>query len=198
MSPERARHSGRTLRLGLIRPPSAAALAPAPREGQRPLDAALARLLARREAAARAAGEAAGRAELEQSLGRALEAALARLDADRDEAATQLARTAVELALEIARTLLRLEIPAGRYDLEAIVREALACSETGRGDCVVHVNPLDAERLTRVPFRAGTELEADHGVPRGSVHVTTPQGLLVRDLDLALDSIRERLLGGLA
>jgi hypothetical protein len=62
---------------------------------------------------------------------------------------------------------------------------------------VVHVNPVDAERLADVPFRAGTELEADPGVPAGSVHVTTPQGLLVRDLDQALGSIREHLLGSL-
>ena len=42
-------------------------------------------------------------------------------------------------------------------------------------------------------YGAGTAVESDPGVPRGSVHVTTPQGLLVRDLDEALRAIGERL-----
>jgi len=178
----------RPLRLATGALPTAAALA----EGS--LDQSLARLLERRSAAAYACGFEAGRSAGRGELGNALEAALERLDAAREEAAARLGHTAVELSLEIARHLLRSELRAGRYDLEGIVRETLSFSATGRGRCVVHVNPVDAERLAQVPFRAGTEIEADAGVPQGSVHVTTPQGLLVRDLDEALRSIGERIL----
>jgi flagellar biosynthesis/type III secretory pathway protein FliH len=113
------------------------------------------------------------------------------------EAVEKLAYTSVELALEITRCLLRAEIPAGRYDLEAIVRESLSLSGAERGRCVVHLNPVDAEAIADVPLRSGTELEPDPNVPRGSVHVTTPQGLLVRDLEEAVKSIGERILGDL-
>lgn len=156
-----------------------------------PFDQALGNVLERRVEAARARGAR----DAQASLGIDIEGAVARLDASREQAVEQLAHTAVELALEITRSLLRTEIPEGRYDLEAIVREALAFSGTGRGRCTVHVNPVDAAKLEQVQWRAGTEIEPDHEVARGSVHITTPQGLLVRDIDDAITSIRERLLG---
>lgn len=157
------------------------------------LSAALGRVLERTRAAARESGRRAGaRAERERAAA-ALEAAAAALDAARAAAAQDLAHTAVDLALEIARTLLRVELPAGRYDLEGMVRETLSFSDVQRGTCVVHLNPVDAEALSDVQFRVGTSIEADAGVPRGSAHVTTPQGLLVRDLDEALRSIAARL-----
>lgn len=107
----------------------------------------------------------------------------------------ELARDATRLAVEIARTLLRREIDAGRYDIERIVRETLAASGVGRGVCVVHLNPVDAKRLTEITFRAGTTIESDPEVPPGDVHITTHRGLLVRDVDQALASIAERLEG---
>jgi flagellar biosynthesis/type III secretory pathway protein FliH len=141
------------------------------------------------QARARAAGEQAGRQEAALLLERAAE--LAALQAE--EARGQVARASVELALEIARTLLRSEIGRGHYDLEAIVRETLAQAATGRGACVVHLNPTDHAHLREVRFRSGTRLEPDPGVARGNVHVETALGLLVRDLDDALDSIGQRL-----
>ena len=156
-----------------------------------PFDKALGRLIQRQTQAARVQGAREAKAALGVDLGGAME----RLDASREQAVEQLAHSAVELALEITRSLLRTEIPEGRYDLEAIVREALAFSGTGRGRCTIHVNPSDAVKLEGVQWRAGTEVEPDPDVARGSVHITTPQGLLVRDLDDAMTSIRERLLG---
>ena len=158
------------------------------------LDEALARLVAAREDRARAEGRREGEAAVRRSIAEAVDAAVEKLDAAREEALAHLNHTAVTLAVEIARQLLRVELPAGRYDLEGIVREALSFSGTGRGHCVVHLHPADAGALQGVPFRAGTEIESDPSVPRGSVHVTTPHGLLVRDLDEALRSIGERLL----
>jgi flagellar biosynthesis/type III secretory pathway protein FliH len=158
------------------------------------LQAALERMVGVREAAAREAGRRAGDEALLASIAGAVDEAVARLDASREEALTHLNHTAVGLAVEIARQLLRVELPTGRYDLEGIVREALSFSGTGRGRCVVHLHPADAGALQGVPFRAGTEIEADPSVSRGSVHITTPHGLLVRDIDEALRAIGERLL----
>jgi flagellar biosynthesis/type III secretory pathway protein FliH len=110
----------------------------------------------------------------------------------------ELARDATRLAVEIARTLLRQEIDAGRYDLERIVRETLQASGIGRGACVLHLNPADVARLEGVAFRAGTTIEADPEVPVGDVHVTTHRGLFVRDVEQALASIAERLEGDAA
>lgn len=149
--------------------------------------------VATREARAREAGRRAGLAEARQGAVGALCAAAERLDRAREAALDDLVHQSIDLALEMARTLLRCELPAGRYDLESMVRESLSFSGVERGRCVVHLHPEDAARLEGVAFRSGTELEADPGIARGSVHVTTPQGLLVRDLDEALRAIGERL-----
>lgn len=181
MSPEASR------RIALGAQPCAARLA----EGD--LERALEAHVATREARARAAGRAEGLAAARAGAVGALDAAAARLDRAREAGLDDVVHQSVDLALEIARTLLRCELPAGRYDLEGMVREALSFTGVERGRCVVHLHPEDATRLAGVTFRAGTEIEADAGVARGSVHVTTPQGLLVRDLDEALRAIGERL-----
>jgi flagellar biosynthesis/type III secretory pathway protein FliH len=148
-----------------------------------------------REARARAQGRREGEREANAGAAAALSSAVERLDSAREAARDGLANTAVDLAVEVVRTLLRVELEAGRYDLEGMVREALSFSGVDRGKCVVHLHPQDAARLEGVRFRSGTTIEADEGVARGSVHVTTPQGLLVRDLDEAVRSIAERLRG---
>ena len=135
-----------------------------------------------------------GRAAVRDDAVQALDAAAERVDAACAQARDALARTAVELAVEIARRLLRREIPSGNYDLERIVREALQEAAAGRGPCVVHLNPADHERLADVRFRTGTRIQADEGVSRGDVHVETSLGLLVREAFGALDSIEQRLL----
>ncbi len=184
MSPERPRH---TLVAHLHAQPAEARLAPGD------FDAAV----SRRIEAARRAGVAEGRASDRDRAALALDAACARLDKAREQAAADVARTAVDLAVEIARVLVRSEIDSGRLGLEAMVRDALSASGVGRGACVVHLHPLDAAALASVKFRAGTTLESDEAVARGDVHVSTPQGLLVREIHDALRSVRERLLSEL-
>jgi len=142
-------------------------------------------------------GKLAGRGEAYENAALVLESAGQRFDALTEEARAEVGQTALTLALEIAKRLLRAEVEAGRYDLEAVVREALAESGTGRRNCIVHLNPSDLERLSEVTFRSGTELEADNSVSVGHVHVTTPDGLLVRDLDRAVEAIGERISGEL-
>jgi len=156
-----------------------------------------ARLLAQGPGAVREALLARARAEGERR-GRAVAAelfdqAVARVRTSEDESRAALARTAAELALEIARTLLRSELARGHYDLERIVRETLGEAAVGRAPCVVHLHPADHARLASVRFRSGTTLAPDEGVARGDVHVETSLGLLVRDLDGALESIGKRL-----
>jgi flagellar biosynthesis/type III secretory pathway protein FliH len=101
------------------------------------------------------------------------------------------------LGLEIAQHLLRSEIDAGKYGIEQIVRETLHESRVGRAECLVHLHPDDYERLSDVPFRSGTKLQPDDGVPRGEVQVESALGCIVRDIDRALESIGERLRGEL-
>ena len=146
-------------------------------------------VLATRLERARAEGERRGRAAAAAALDRAVE----RLAGVEEEARAALAHTAVELALEIARTLLRTELARGTYDIERIVRETLGEAAVGRSPCVVHLNPVDHARLAEASFRSGTRLEPDPGVGRGDVHVETALGLLVRDVDRALESIEKRL-----
>lgn len=154
----------------------------------------LATVRVRLEAELEERGRQAGREEALATAAGALEAAATRLDEARENATGELTHACVTLAVEIARELLKQEFDAGRYDLESIVRHSLGVSGVARGESVsVHVNPEDASTLENVPFRAGTSIVGDPEVARGDVHIMTPHGTLVRDLDHALDSIRERL-----
>ena len=127
----------------------------------------------------------------------ALTGAAERIDQAREAAQTEIGEFAVQLATEIARHVVKQEVDAGRYDLERVVRDVLAASDVGRGHCTVHMNPADLELAKKYPFRTGTELEADPDIPCGDVRVSTPQGLLVRDIDAVITAIREKLLGDL-
>src|SRR5262245_40035709 len=127
----------------------------------------------------------------------ALDLAAQQLAESPQQLLAEITSAVVDLASEIARAVVRSEIAAGRHDIERIVRETLSASGVGRGACVVHVHPRDAERLRGVPFRSGTEIEADPEVAEGDVHVTTPHGLLVREIDELLAAVRIRLHGEL-
>ena len=73
------------------------------------------------------------------------------------------------------------------------MRETLASSGVGRGNCTVHLHPDDFATLAQVSFRVGTKIEADSAVAPGDVHISTPQGLLVHETSQALESIRAAL-----
>jgi flagellar biosynthesis/type III secretory pathway protein FliH len=162
-----------------------------------PAGYALEAIFQRRLARAHAAGVAEGRRLALLEGAALLDRAARELDALRERAPDELAPAAVRLASEIAGALLQRELPAGNYDVEGIVRSVLAESKVGRRSCVVHLNPADAERLRDVSFRAGTVIEPDVEVQAGDVHVTTPDGLLVREMERALADITARILGDL-
>jgi len=154
---------------------------------------AVSHALARARSAALAEGLARGRAEAQARAAGALDAAAEELETERRRACDALGESAVELAFEIARELVRVEVSAARHDIERMVRDTLESSSVGRSRCVVHLNPADVQALEGVPFRSGTTLEPDIGVARGDVHVETSLGLMVRELDGALESIAESL-----
>jgi flagellar biosynthesis/type III secretory pathway protein FliH len=158
----------------------------------RVVDAAEVRARDEAEARGRAAGFAEGQALALSGAVRRLEAAAEELRLARELTADAVAVDATRLALAIAREIVRSEIDAGRYDIERIVREALAASGAGRTACVVHLNPIDVERLAGVPFRAATRLESDPEIAAGDVHVSTARGTLVRDVDAAMATLAER------
>ncbi|MDF1836455.1 MAG: FliH/SctL family protein [Planctomycetota bacterium] len=148
--------------------------------------------------AARQAGYQAGLLEAHQGAAKALDAAVDRLDKSRQEALDALSTSTVELAVEIARQIVRVEIQAENYDLERIVRGALSQSGLGRGEATIHVCPADHKRLSEVTFRSGTEVAIDSTLEPGDVHVQAAQGLLVREVSECLASVREQLLEDLA
>lgn len=134
------------------------------------------------------------REELRGTATAALEAAGERIMEAIERAEESLSTDAIELGVEIARQILKVEIAASNYDLERLVRSTLGASDVKRGHCVVFLNPDDIEMIDGITFRKETELRGDASVPRGSVHVETPRGLLVRDPNAALEEIREQLL----
>lgn len=158
----------------------------------RVVDAAEVRARSDAETRGRAAGFAEGEARALSGAVRKLEQASEELRLAREASDSAVVEDSIRLALAVAREIVRSEIDAGRYNLERIVREALAASGVGRGACVVHLNPIDVERLAGVPFRSATRLESDPEVAPGDVHVSTARGTLVRDVDAALATLAER------
>ena len=144
---------------------------------------------------ARAEGFEQGRAEARQASARCLDLAAQQLEEERERLHAEIAESAANLIVEIARRVLRRELEEGRYDIEAIARETLSRSGAGREGCVVHLSQQDFEELQGVPFRAGTQLEADPTLGPGDIHVSTRQGLLLREIDEILAALPGELLG---
>jgi flagellar biosynthesis/type III secretory pathway protein FliH len=146
-----------------------------------------------RAQAAFASGIAEGERRTLERISSSLQAAQNDLAQARAQATSELAASSVRLALAIAQELLRCEIEQGRYDLEGLVRGALERAGPSPGPCILHVHPEDAQRLSAARFRPGLSIESDSSLGRGSFHLSTPQGLLVRDLRESLDAVGEAL-----
>jgi hypothetical protein len=122
-----------------------------------------------------------------------LDAVATQLDADRAKALDELPAFALRFAQEVARHLLRTTIQSGGHDIEGMIRDALSRSGVGRGACVVHVSQDDFQLLEGIVFRKGTKVQSDPSLPSGAVHVSTPQGLLVRDIDDCVRAAAEQI-----
>lgn len=119
--------------------------------------------------------------------------AAAHIDAARIDATREISAFATRFAASVAKHLIHINISEGRHEIEKMIRETLHESGVGRGKCVVHVHPADAKALSAISFRNQTLIEADPEVPQGSVHVTTTEGLLVRDIDVCIQQAAERM-----
>ncbi len=151
-----------------------------------------------------AAGERAGRdAALKESdaTRRALERLQAELTAQRDAIALEAERHLVELAVAIARRLVRLQLALQPEALQEIVQQAL--TKIGRADAaVIRVHPdalgrLDREALQLTPAAQGVRwirLEADPQLQPGECIVATGQRLVDARIDSQLDWIEQALL----
>lgn len=181
----------RRLHVTLSAPPTSGRVEP------KGLDAIRDALTARQVAAAYQRGHTEGSRETLQGGVRILTTAAAQLDAARERAELDLPREVLELAVELADQILRLRLAEGAYDIERIVRSALAGGGTERGRCVVHLHPDDLARLDGARFREDTVLAANSDLAPGTVHVETKRGLLLRDPHEALEQVREALLEGL-
>ncbi len=181
----------RMVRATLTAPPARATLR---KDG---LDDVRVEVVERQIAAAYALGRADGTREALEGAGRLLDAAVQQVDAARNRAEQDLPREVLELAVEVADQLLRARLADGAYDLERIVRGALAGGGVDRGRCIVRLHPTDLKRLDGVHFREDTSLVAQSDLALGTVHVEMTRGLLVRDPVEALEQIREALLEGL-
>jgi len=159
-------------------PPDASAAAGAPDLDPRGAIEAEARQLAQaRQALVAAAGE----------IGRLREGLL-------KEAEGQLA----DLAVAIARKVLAQEIQAGRYEIEPIVKEALAQVPDAR-DVVVRLHPADLARCQAAGqdqdqgADARVRFVADPDVPQAGCVIETPEGVLGSVVDGQLGEIGEAL-----
>jgi flagellar assembly protein FliH len=153
-------------------------------------------LTAARRAAREDALRAEGFAAATQGAVQALERAALAMEEQVAELQGQVAELASRIALDVAQELLRKELREGNYDIEAIVRSVLA--QTGPGGAkTLRVHPEDAAALEGAAFRTGTTVVADPAVRRADVHLETDQGVLVRDIDACVATIRENLLEAL-
>ena len=102
------------------------------------------------------------------------------------------------LAVEIARKIVMCEIGKGRYDIQAIVEEALKRVPTHQ-DLAVRVNPQDAPLCQRLqeaspdsPF-AKLQFVADGSIPPANCLIETPKGIVRSFVEEGLERIREAL-----
>jgi len=137
------------------------------------------------------------RRELEQAcqaMGSAMEGVAALKDKLLKEAEGQL----LELAVEIARKVLMQEIQAQRYQIEPIVKEALA-HVPAHQEVSVHLNPQDlaqcqaALEAQHAGVGANVRYVADPAVPRAECVLRTGHGLVVSSIEDHLQCIAEAL-----
>lgn len=155
------------------------------------------RVLAEAHEDGHAAGLAEGRAQAQRELER-LQQVAAHAESLLGEAAERLAGEMLELALELARQMIRTELKVRREALLPVVREALESLPHASAGAQLAVNPADAE-LVRAHI--GDELEGggslrlieDHRIEPGGCRIVTPSG----EVDATLATRWKRLVAAL-
>ena len=106
----------------------------------------------------------------------------------------------VELALAVARQLLRREIKTDPGQVMAVVREALAALPAAAGRIVVHLHPEDAEFLRETLPAVETErswhLVADPSITRGGARLVTQTSHVEATLESRLNAVIAAIWGG--
>jgi flagellar assembly protein FliH len=170
-----------------LREQAAAAMAAAVAAEAAALDVERARMAVQREAMA--------------SAGAALTAATGQLAEFQNKLAREVETQLVELALTIARKVLMQEIKAGRYEIDPILKEALA-RIPARQAVVVRLNPDDlahSEMARQAGAGAGPEgvkFVPDPAVRRAQCVLDMAEGVLESTIDQHLEEITRALGAG--
>ena len=152
-----------------------------------------------------AAGVAAARAESQQALNQlktqvaSIENMLAAIAQPFKDLDSQVEEQLVQLAVTIARQLVRRELRLDPSQVIAIIRETVALLPAATRDVRVHLHPEDAnvvrEKLaTPSADRAWTIVE-DPVMPRGGCRVTTDTAHIDARMDTRIQSIMATILG---
>lgn len=124
----------------------------------------------------------------------AVERAAAELAGLRRRVLAEAERQVLELAVEMARTVLRQEVDAGRHDPAPIVQAALA-QLPPRAEVTVRLHPSDFARYGSAAAGEGRlRVLADATVPAAGCRVECGQGVVEADPQRQLDEIRQTLL----
>jgi flagellar assembly protein FliH len=124
---------------------------------------------------------------------RAMAKAAAELAELYEQAQARLEQQVMELAIDVARTVLMQEVQAGRYEIEAIVREALA-QVPARQEVVVHLSPADLERCSLAESPApGVRFVADANLAAASCLVETREGVVESSVEASLDAVENAM-----
>ncbi|MCL2701499.1 MAG: flagellar assembly protein FliH [Phycisphaerae bacterium] len=128
----------------------------------------------------------------------ALERAAADLADVRQRVLAEAEREVMELAVEMARTVLHQEVDAGRYDAAPIIQAALS-QLPEREAVTVTLNPTDFSRCGEAISGDGRlQLRSDATVPPAGCRVECGQGVVEADPAKQLDEIRHTLLTEMA
>ncbi|MFO7189167.1 MAG: flagellar assembly protein FliH [Pseudomonadota bacterium] len=160
------------------------------------MEAELERLRAEAREAGYADGLREGRAQAAQEVAR-LARAVAQAEHLVGQEAEQFAGEVLDLALELARQMVRTELKVRRETLLAVVREALGCLPHGSAGVQLLMNPAD---IDLVRAHAGDELQAnavrlveDHRIEPGGCRIVSP----VCEVDATLATRWKRLVATL-
>lgn len=144
-------------------------------------------------------GEAAGRHDMQQRA-QMLESVLSELAAPLARLDHELVESVAELALLIARHLVRRELKATPGEVVGVVRETLRHLPVATRGTAIHLNPEDVE-LVRHALALGDDpvnwrLEADPLVTRGGCLVETETSRIDASVESRLAAIASRMFGG--
>ncbi len=144
------------------------------------------------------AGLEAGQAEVERRLA-LLDEVLETLKQPLQRLDETVEHDLVELALVVARQLIRRELKTQPDEIVAVIRGALAALPTGARDIRVHLNPEDAE-LVRALLPEGSRARAveyieDPSITRGGCRVESEFSRVDATLETRLNEVIAQVLG---